>query len=52
MPHLMGRQVRSYVVAFLNIAKAYGTVCGVLAREFRATWLAEARWGASPGLFP
>jgi hypothetical protein len=25
--------------------------CGVLVRESRATWLAGARWGPSPGLY-
>ncbi len=26
-------------------------LCGVLVRESRATWLAGARWGASPGMY-
>ncbi len=26
-------------------------LCGVLVRESRATWLAGARWGLSPGLY-
>ncbi len=41
--------LRVWEVGWGNVPLNFG---GVLVRESRATWLAGARWGLSPGLYP